>query len=119
MLKNNQNRIKDIKEKLNALYLKREEVLRNQIKPLQRKVSKIEGVIHDLEMEKINLQRTPTISDQVIFRVLERKYGFSFDDIRNDILSDTRKEYILNGASKIKYDNMELVIKDNVIVAVI
>jgi predicted nucleic acid-binding Zn-ribbon protein len=92
--------------------------LRDNMRPIQREVSKLESERMELEQRLLAAERQPRVSDHAVIRYLERIHGFDFEKQRDELLTDTVRTAIGMGANKVKRDGYTLVIKDNTVVTV-
>lgn len=89
-------------------------------------VSTAQKKLSQLEKEQIELTKflnTPNetigVSDHALIRYLERKYGFNFDEYRNEILTPDRISMIKSGAQTISVNGVKMKIDKNTVVTVI
>lgn len=61
----------------------------------------------------------PRVSDHAVIRYLERKAGFTFDDVREKILTPDVIASIESGAITHSFDGMELKIRDKCVTTII
>ena len=106
-------------DRLNA----RNNEIKTQIKPLQSEFSKNENEIKKAkealkEFERIDSLR-PRISDHAVIRYLERKCGYSFEEVRQKLMTEAVMAAIVSGAKTVKHDNMKLVISDKCVVTIV
>lgn len=92
--------------------------LRAQLKPLQQEISRLDIQRQDVVKAMQDASKEPRVSDHAVVRYLERKYGFSFDDVRAEILSPDRASAIRAGAKRISHDGVAFIVKDRTIVTV-
>ena len=93
--------------------------LRAKIKPLQQEVSRIELERQELLRAIEAALKEPRVSDHAVIRYLERKYGFSFDAVRAEILTADRIAAINAGAKSIKHEGVSFLVRDKTITTVI
>lgn len=113
-------------EKLNRRILEANNRITLAKKAMSKANSEIFSAKNDLveinkqiEEYKISLYKgAPRVSDHAIIRYLERKYGFTFEEVRKEILTEDRVSMIKAGAKSITHDGIRFVIVDNVIVTV-
>jgi hypothetical protein len=96
---------------------------KEELKPLQKEIAQAQKEFDSLNKIITDMKKkeslNPDISDHAILRYLERVRGFSFDDVRKEILDDSAISSIEAGASKIKRNGFEMIIKDKKVVTII
>lgn len=90
-----------------------------EIRPLSQEVTKTENRLRELSQKIKEMSKEPRVSDHAVIRFLERKYGISFEDIRSEILTENIKQAIRLGATSVKIDGMQFVVKDRCIVTAV
>lgn len=90
--------------------------LQQQITPLQRRLADAQQWASDVRNKLAVARQAPRVSDHAVIRYLERKYGFSFDDIREEIMTPTTIAAINAGANAVKVNSSKFVVKDKTIV---
>ena len=90
-----------------------------KIRPLSQAVSALreerQEILYKIEYSK----KQPRVTDHAVIRLLERRYGFDFEEYRNQILDESAIKAINAGAQKIKRDGMQLIIKDKAVVTIL
>jgi hypothetical protein len=78
---------------------------------------KLRKIIQQLSALKI---KEPTVTDHAVLRYLERFRGINLEEIREEILTDERKEMILElGTIKLPLgENHRIIVKDGVVVTI-
>ncbi len=71
---------------------------------------------NELERQKEKAKKKVTVADHAVIRYLERRYGFDFEDIRGEILTDAVIQAAKMGAEGIKMHHGTFKIRDNVVV---
>lgn len=99
------NDLREIRDDLEA----RIEALRQDRKPIQEQLSNMDRQLAKLNAELAEtrqklkvLTESPAVSDHAVIRYLERKYGFSFEDIRKEMLPDPVVSAMRAGVPSIK-----------------
>lgn len=71
----------------------------------------------DLEKEERSLKdyflREPKVSDHALLRYIERVKGVNLEDLKKEILTPEREEYIRMGAKTINCDGVDFVISQD------
>ena len=86
------------------------------LKNLNDTRSKLISEKKQLEEQKAKLKKKVTVADHAVIRYLERRYGFDFEDIRKEILTDNVIRAVKMGAEGVKLQHGTFKVKDNVIV---
>jgi len=90
-----------------------------RVSNLQKGKAALEGEAVEITVKlSPKVATKPVISDHALIRYLERAHGFNLDKFRDEILNDNNIGIINSGASKIKANGVELVIRDKVVVTV-
>lgn len=96
--------------------------MRQELEPLIQEVSRLQSIIakNENKIEKMKeLIAHPKddykVSDHAVVRFLERKYGFTFDSVREEMLSPTVKLAMEMGCNSVKVDGGNIKIKDKTI----
>lgn len=84
--------------------------IRAQMSRIQEKIKKLKKQQHD---EK------PSVTDHAILRLAERKYGLNVDKLKEEILCDVVRAALKVGATKVKHNGLEFIMKDGLVVTVI
>lgn len=104
----------------NVLHLRADRApIAKELSAIDSKISLTGNEIASLREELNLLKKKPRVSDHAVVRFLERKYGFDFENQRDELLDDGVISAINSGASKVKRDGVSLVIKDKTIVTII
>ncbi len=98
-------------------------LLKEEASELQRAISSKYKSIANMQNEITHLidsitvkKSIITVSDHAIIRYLERKFNLDIEAIREEILTPERLSAIKAGATKIKTDGIDFIIRDNVVV---
>lgn len=92
---------------------------RSEMSDLDRMLTGLNARKSAIEEQKRQEKLVPTVSDHAVIRFLERKYGFDFEHIREEILTRSVKSMIEFGAESIKVDSGRFKVKDKKIVTFI
>lgn len=97
--------------------------LRAEAKPLRDQVANIDRQMSKLGLEKAALEAAlaekraaPRVSDHAVIRYLERKHGFSFEDVRAKLLTPAVRLAMDMGAEGVKIDGGTLKLKGKCVV---
>jgi uncharacterized protein YlxW (UPF0749 family) len=93
--------------------------LRAGMKPMQQELSRLELQLKELDKRIDDAHRQPRVSDHAVIRYLERKYGFSFDRVRAEILTPDRASAINAGATGISHEGVRFLVRDKTITTVV
>lgn len=111
-----------IREKIEGLDA-RIEALKADAKPLREQVSNIDRTIGKLNAERaelsnrlMDLKQKPRVSDHAVVRYLERKYGFTFEDVREELLTDAVRQAMDMGAEGVRMNGGVLKLKGRTVV---
>lgn len=74
---------------------------------------------NELDRRKSMETLIPSVSDHALLRYLERVYGFDVEKIRKEILTPNVVTALKAGASTVKQDGINLVLKGNSVVTVL
>lgn len=109
--------LNDLREKKDELDA-RIEALRAEAKPVREQVSNIDRQLAKLQAEcaevrqkLAELTEKPAVSDHAVIRYLERKYNFTFDDVREELLTDTVIDAMRAGIPRVKMNGGTLILK--------
>lgn len=91
----------------------------SQIKPMQQEASRLDVERQHLVRQIEDAKREPKVSDHAVIRYLERVYGFSFDEVRAEILTPDRASAIRAGASRISHGGVSFLVRDRTITTVL
>lgn len=112
----------DLRDKIDDLDA-RIAALKADSKPLREQISNIDRTISKLNGERLEclarldeLKQKPRVSDHAVVRYLERKYGFSFEDIRAELLTDAVRGAMDAGADGVRMNGGVLKIKGRTVV---
>ena len=86
------------------------------VKLAQKRFNSLQTEASKLTLSLMTPNKNIGISDHAILRYIERKFKLNIDDIRNEILTPERYSAIKAGATKIKTEYVDFIIKDNTIV---
>lgn len=92
---------------------------RAKVKPLAQAVSRIEQQVRETERQIEDARKQPRVSDHAVIRYLERKYGFSFERVRAEILTPDRVSAINAGATGISHEGVRFLVRDKTITTVV
>ena len=95
------------------------EINRRILTPVDKELSEIGEQIQKLEDELAALKQKPRVSDHAVVRFLERKYGFDFEQVRSELLTDNVKQAMAAGARSVKQGGMTLRLENQCVVTVI
>lgn len=95
------------------------EINRDCMSPAQNEIDRITEEIQQAQDELTELQKAPRASDHAVIRYLERKHGFCFEDVRQQLLTDTVISAMEFGATSVKVDGMTLRLRDKCVVTVV
>ncbi|MAO03602.1 MAG: hypothetical protein ABGX08_02710 [Citromicrobium sp.] len=126
------DKVKELERQIEDLRL-RIQALDEDIAPLKKQFSNLESrrarLANDLGKKKSALKQAqqhaeqagakPTVSDHAVIRFLERKYGFCFDDIRQELLTPAVIAAMNAGADGVKTGDGTLKIKGRTVVTFI
>lgn len=90
--------------------------LKKEIPRMQKELSAFESEQTRLVLSLMTPSDTIGVSDHAILRYLERKFNIDIDSIRDEILTPDRKSAIRAGATKIKTEYVDFIVKNNTIV---
>ena len=93
--------------------------LRASVKPILQEVSRLDVRRQEIVRSIEEARKEPRVSDHAVIRYLERKYGFSFDAVRAEILSPDRASMIRAGAKRINHEGIGFIVNDRTIVTVV
>lgn len=112
----------ELREKIEDLNT-RIEALNVEAKPLREQLGNIDRVKNGLQAERNalaarleELKAKPRVSDHAVVRYLERKYGFSFEDIREELLTPAVLRAMEMGAEGIQMNGGTLKLKGRTVV---
>lgn len=107
----------ELREKVEDLDA-RIEALKATAKPLRDQCSNIDRTIGKLNAERaehiaklMELSEKPRVSDHAVIRYLERKYGFTFEDVRAEMLTPAVLNAMDAGANGVKLNGGTFKIK--------
>lgn len=90
---------------------RRIDALVNDAKPIREQIGNIDRHLNTLRAERgeiakrlAEMSEKPRISDHAVIRYLERKYGFDFEAIRAEMLTDPVRRAIDAGAEGVKFN---------------
>lgn len=111
--------------RLNELQKKIPE-LEKEMKEAHKAASKLSNEVNKLKNEQINIvasltvvKENITVSDHALVRYLERKYGFDFEQYREEILTPIAKQAIQAGATSVKAGDISFKVANNTITTAI
>jgi predicted nuclease with TOPRIM domain len=114
-----------LKEKVEELET-RISALNDEAKPLREQLGNIDRQKSKLATERNQyverikeLKEKPRVSDHAVIRYLERKYGFTFEDIRTELLTPTVVSAMNSGVESVKVNGTTLKIKGRTVVTVL
>lgn len=84
--------------------------IRSAMKKLQDKIAKL---------KKKQQDNMPSVTDHAILRLAERKYGLNVEKLKEELLCDVVRSAMKAGATRVKHDGMEFVLKDGLVLTVI
>lgn len=90
--------------------------LQKEIVPLQRDLSALQEDAASVRARLSTARKAPRVSDHAVIRYLERKYGFDFEDVREEILTPKMIDAINSGANAFKVNNAKFIVKDKTVV---
>jgi len=100
--------------------------LEEEMKQAQKEAGAKASNVWKLKQEQVNIitaltavKKDTTVSDHALIRYLERKYGFDFDQYRNEILTPITMQAIEAGATSIKVENISFKVVNNTITTAI
>lgn len=91
---------------------------------LNRENQKIRAKMEKLQtqirlLKKRQSDEMPSVTDHAILRLAERKYGLNVEQLKKELLSEPIRQALRVGATRIKHDRMEYILKDGLVVTVI
>lgn len=112
----------DIRNKIDELDA-RIEALAADAKPIRDQIGNIDRQLSKLRTEKAQhidrlaeMKQKPRVSDHAVVRYLERKYNFSFEDIREELLTDAVRHAMDLGADGVRMNGGVLKLKGRTVV---
>jgi len=84
--------------------------VRQKLADIDRQIGRARQELSDIEAQTKKLDVKPAVTDHAVVRYLERLYGFDFENIRNEILSDKMLGAMNFGASGLKVDGGRFVL---------
>lgn len=106
-------------EEKRAALEKIKRIQRDEVTPLVERIDELSDKIGVKQDELNGIQKAPRVSDHAVIRYLERKHGFSFEEVRDGLLTQTVKQAMEVGASAVKVDGMTLKIRGNCVTTVV
>lgn len=100
----------DLEARIGAL-TEESKPIREQISNLDRTRGKLLNELGDVRQKITALAESPSVSDHAVIRYLERKHGFSFDDVRSQMLTPTVVAAMRSGVPSIKALDGTLIVK--------
>lgn len=89
--------------------------IRAQLANLDRQREKLRKALSNTKTKIEEFSAEPRISDHAVLRYLERKYGFDFETVRKEMLTDTVVAGMRMGAEGVKFNGGVLKIKGNTV----
>lgn len=108
----------ELKEELDVLKNKKAQLDKGWL-PLRAEAREIDAKIKELESAIKNIKLAPRISDHAMLRYLQRKYKVDFNELRNEILTESVISAINLGASAITVDGFKLMIHDKCVTTIL
>jgi len=90
--------------------------LQRDLSGLQRESSVWKKEQREIVESLVTVNKNIGVSDHAVLRYLERKFNLDMVAIRKEILTPERESAIRAGATKIKTELVDFVVKDNTIV---
>lgn len=100
----------ELEGRINALVTEAAPI-RDQLSNLDRQRDRLRNRLSQIRSEIAQLCEKPRISDHAVIRYLERKYGFNFEHIRDEMLTPTVRSAMEAGAEGVKINGGTLKIK--------
>lgn len=112
----------EIREKIEDLDA-RIEALSADAKPIREQISNIDRQLAKLRAERaehatklVEMKAKPRVSDHAVLRYLERKYGFTFEDVRSELLTPFVLQAMDVGAESVRMNGGTLKLKGRTVV---
>ena len=90
--------------------------VREQVANMDRQLSKLRAEREEVAAKLRDMSAKPRVSDHAVIRYLERKYGFTFEDIRKELLTDAVRQAMDAGADGIRMNGGVLKIRGRTVV---
>lgn len=91
-----------------------------KVAEMQRAQRELSALQKEEQSIREYFKRTPQVSDHALVRYLERVKNINIEDIKKEILTPEREEYIRTGATAINCDGVEFIIsRDGTVVTCI
>ena len=118
--RNMRERLSEIQKRLLPEIEVKMTAVRQKLSSHQKEKNVLEKEAVDLtNMLTPKIVKDPAVSDHALVRYMERVKGFDLEAIRNEILTEDRKQQILAGAKAIKVGNSKFKIEGNVVVTIV
>lgn len=91
-------------------------ILENEVATAQRKLAGLKAEMLELTLKLNKPKEGITVSDHALIRYLERKFKLDVESLKKEILTPEREAAIKMGATKIKAEGIDFVVKNNTIV---
>ena len=108
-------RVEEIERELALLNIEAKPI-REQISAIDRQRGTLTNEMASIRSQLAEISKDPRVSDDAVIRFLERKYGFSFEAVRSELLTPTVVAAMNFGAESVKFHGGRLVIKGKTIV---
>lgn len=93
--------------------------IREQLGNIDRTKAKLRTELTDAQEKIKELSAKPRVSDHAVIRFLERKHGFTFEDVRAELLTDAVIAAMRAGAEGVKTPHGKLKLKGMTVVTFI
>jgi hypothetical protein len=90
--------------------------IRQQLANIDSQISKLTNERRDHQAKLNELNTKPRVSDHAVIRYLERKHGFTFEDVRKELLTPTVIMAMEAGAESVKVNGGRLKIAGKTVV---
>ena len=107
--------VAELDERIEALTLEAKPV-RDQLANMDRTISKLRNERAAKAAKLAELKEKPRVSDHAVIRYLEREYGFTFEDIREKLLTPFVLAAMDAGAEAVQLNGGTLKIKGRTVV---
>jgi len=109
--------VTDLSERLEKLEVEARP-LREQLGNIDRTKHKLSEQLKEIRNKVDALKKEPRVSDHAVVRYLERIYGFSFEDVRKELLTPVVIAAMAAGVDTVKTAKGKLKIRENCVVTV-
>lgn len=105
----------DLQQRIDAL-VEEGAPIRAQLANIDRQRDKLRNELSAVKARIGQMQEKPRVSDHALVRYLERKYGFDFENVRNEMLTPTILSAMEIGAEGVKFNGGLVKIKGRTVV---